>query len=258
MHECRVDRGKCGGIAHHFPGDTVLDLGGVSYRYPSGVLALEHINLKVKRHSNLAVIGPNGGGKTTLLKLILGILRPTAGQITVMGAPPHRACRHLGYVPQHTTLRPDFPVTVREVVLMGCVNWHFLGWHRISCRACARSILEEMDIWELRNRPFCKLSGGQRQRVLIARALVAHPQLLLLDEPLANVDPASRARFKDFIFPLSQRMTVITVSHDLGLISDDLDEVLFVNRRARSYLPDEIRNANVSDLYRGQEVVGAA
>lgn len=250
MHTCQAERIKCHALSHRMADDAILALRGVGYVYPNGTVALQHVNLKVPRLTHIAVIGPNGGGKTTLLKLILGIIKPSEGEVLVMGSPPHRACAYVGYVPQHTAIQPDFPVTVREVVMMGCSGNHFLGWHRLRCRPCARGILEETGIWDLRNRPFCRLSGGERQRVLIARALVGHPELLLLDEPLASVDPAAQARFREIAKGLCERMTVITVSHDLGYITDDIDQVFFINRTATTYLPEEIRNANVGNLYR--------
>ncbi len=241
---------RCCDLPHQMPGDRVLTVKGLSYAYPNSFPALEQVNLAVRRLTHVAVIGPNGGGKSTLLKLILGIYKPSAGDILVFGTPPHRACTHVGYVPQHADIRPDFPVTVKEVVLMGCISDHAFGWHGRACQASADQALQELELLPLRHRPFGKLSGGERQRVLIARALVGHPQLLLLDEPTANVDPASQQRFRAIIANLSQRMTVVTVSHDLNVITDAIDQVIFVNRTAHTYQPAEIRAANVWNLYR--------
>lgn len=251
MHICKRKIKECCAFSHHAVGDVVLTVKNLRFAYPeSGRTVLEDIDLEIKRHANVAIIGPNGGGKTTFLKLVLGILKPTGGEISVLGTPPHRSCRHIGYVPQHKTLRPDFPITVNEVVLQGCAGTHFLGWHPGECRQCVNSVMEEMEIGALANRPFCKLSGGERQRVLIARALSGHPDLLLLDEPLANVDPASRSKFREILKSLSHRMTVMTVSHDLGDLSESVDLVVFVNRTATTYQPEEIRSANVRSLYR--------
>lgn len=256
MHRCSFDRGECPETPHETsPGGVVLALRDVDYRYPNGTLALQGVGLTVERFSNVAVIGPNGGGKTTLLKLLLGILKPSSGDMSVMGAAPHRACVHLGYVPQHTSIQPEFPVTVKEVVTMGCGGSHFLGWHGRGCKACVAAILDEMEIRSLQNRAFGKLSGGERQRVLIARALVGHPDILLLDEPLANVDPALQSKFRKTILSLSERMTVITVSHDLSYLTDEIDQVVFVNRGAKTYRADEIRSLNLMDLYRGGRLV---
>ncbi|MDT8391207.1 MAG: ATP-binding cassette domain-containing protein [Lentisphaeria bacterium] len=251
MHTCARNIKNCRDVNHHLKGGVALSLKHVAFRYPNGTLALKEVNLTVHHNRNVAVLGPNGGGKSTLLKLILGILKPCAGTIEVMGSPPHVACNYLGYVPQHATIRPDFPITVREIVLHGCAGNHWLGWHASGCRHCVDSVLEEMGIAALANRRFCQLSGGERQRVLIARALSGHPAILLLDEPLANVDPASRAKFQETLRGLGRRMTVLSVSHDLAFLADGVDRVVFINGGSREFDPKEVQAANVQELYRG-------
>lgn len=251
IHTCARKIKECRCENHDLAAQVALSLTDVAFRYPNGTLALQGVNLTVSHNTSVAVIGPNGGGKSTLLKLVLGILKPSKGTIEVMGSPPHTACTYLGYVPQHATIRPDFPITVREIVLHGCAGNHWLGWHRSNCRRCIENVLEELEIGSLANRRFCQLSGGERQRVLIARALAGHPAILLLDEPLANVDPASRAKFQDILKGLSERMTVLSVSHDLSVLANGIDRVVFINGDSREYDPEDVRSANVQELYRG-------
>jgi zinc transport system ATP-binding protein len=222
----------------------------VAFRYPTRIEpVLSDVSFCVEERSHICVIGPNGGGKTTLLKLMLGLLSPDQGTIELFGIPPHRACRHVGYVPQHSVIRPGFPITVREVVLTGCVEQHRFGWHKKGCGESADQIMEELEIAGLAGRPFSRLSGGERQRVLIARALISGPLLLLLDEPTANIDPKVQQQVRETLNRLSSRMTVITVSHDLDYISGELDGVFFVNRSVRLLQPGEVTSDAVWELF---------
>jgi len=247
----KIDKCRC--CTHEaYTGDTVLVFDKVNFMYNKGLPILENVNLKIEKKSNVCIIGPNGSGKTTALKLILGLLQPVSGTIKVFDVAPHKSCIHIGYVPQYTRLRPAFPVTVYDIVMMGCVNNHFLGWHRKDCKEDCMKILNEVEIFDIRNRSFSSLSGGQRQRVLIARALVAHPQILLLDEPTANVDPVIEQKFRKTIKQLSKKMTVITVSHDLDYISDNMDQVIFINRWVKSYKPTEISSKLIWQLFRNK------
>jgi len=221
---------------------------GLDFRYPGGKLVLSGVSFELPMKSHTCVIGPNGGGKTTLLRLVLGLMSPTEGTVEVLGAAPHRACSHVGYVPQHTEVRRGFPITVREVVLTGCLGEDPFRRHR-ECVVRAESIMEELGIADLRNRSFDKLSGGQRQRTLIARSLVGHPSLLLLDEPTANVDPGVAHRVRELLTKLSDRMTILTVSHDLEYIDATLDQILFVNGAVRSLKPSELSAEMVWSLF---------
>ncbi len=240
------------GHRHDLSG-PVVSFAGVSFRYPSSGPVLRDVSLTIPPQSHTCIIGPNGGGKTTLLRLMLGQLTPEAGEIRVMGCPPHRACRHVGYVPQHTVLRRGFPITVGEVVLTGCIDRHWLGWHRPSCGADAAAVMAELQITDLRRRPFDQLSGGQRQRVLIARALVGNPSVLLLDEPTANIDPAVGRLVRDLLANLSRRLAVVTVSHDLDYLSTRLDRVFFVDHRLREVAPEAVTSEAIWRLFRHRE-----
>jgi zinc transport system ATP-binding protein len=232
---------------HKLSGPAV-QVQALDFRYPGGKAVLSQVSFELEPKSHTCVIGPNGGGKTTMLRLILGLLTPTEGSIQVLGAPPHRACSHVGYVPQHTDVRRGFPITVREVVLTGCIGEDPFRPHH-ECVLRAEDIMEELGVADLRNRSFDRLSGGQRQRVLIARALVGNPSLLLLDEPTANVDPGVAHRVRKLLDKLTDRITILTVSHDLEYIDGSLDQVLFVNGTLKALPPDEVSAELVWSLF---------
>lgn len=236
-------------VHQHDLSGPVIEFREVGFAYPEGGPVLEDVTFVISGKKHVCVIGPNGGGKTTMLKLMLGLLQPERGTVEIFGIPPHRACRHVGYVPQHTVLRRGFPITVREVVLTGCVDRHFFGWHRPACGVDADAVLKELGILDLASRPFDQLSGGQRQRVLIARALVGNPALLLLDEPTANIDPAVARQVRDILTALSRRMTVVTVSHDLDYLGSGLDVILLVNGTVEEMDPAEITAETVWRLH---------
>ncbi|MFH1651814.1 MAG: ABC transporter ATP-binding protein, partial [Chloroflexota bacterium] len=156
--------------------------------YYDGALVLEGVNLKVVPGDFIAVIGPNGGGKTTLLKVILGLVKPERGRVSVLGRPPARSRRYIGYVPQHNLFDSDFPISVWDTVLLGRYGRVGLGRrYRPEDRQAVAKALETVGMLAARERQVGKLSGGEKQRVFIARALVTEPRLLLLDEPTASV-----------------------------------------------------------------------
>lgn len=193
---------------------------------------LEAIDLSVKGNDFLGIIGPNGGGKTTLLKVVLGLIAPTRGKVWVMGEPPEKSRRHIGYVPQHNLFDRDFPISVWEVVLMGRYGRTGLfKRHGDVDKVKAGDALAMVGMLEKRDRQIGKLSGGEQQRVLIARALAGEPRLLLLDEPTASVDPAVQTLFYELLERLKKRMAIVLVSHDLSAISIYVDKVACLNRQ---------------------------
>lgn len=193
---------------------------------------LEAIDLSVKGNDFLGIIGPNGGGKTTLLKVVLGLIAPTRGKVSVMGEPPERGRKHIGYVPQHNLFDRDFPISVWEVVLMGRYGRTGLfKRHGDVDKVKAGDALAMVGMLEKRDRQIGKLSGGEQQRVLIARALAGEPRLLLLDEPTASVDPAVQTQFYELLERLKKRMAIVLVSHDLSAISIYVDKVACLNRQ---------------------------
>lgn len=193
---------------------------------------LEDINLSLSPLDFVAIIGPNGGGKTTLLKVLLGLNKPTQGIVRVLGMPPEQSRRQIGYVPQKSTIDARFPVTVEDVVLMGRLGRIPLGRkYRAKDREMAAEALQQVNLYNLRNRQIGKLSGGQQQRALIARALVTNPQLLLLDEPTASVDSQIKRDIYDLLRELNLRMTILMISHDIGAVSSHAKTIACLNRK---------------------------
>ena len=211
--------------------DTVIAVDDACFSYGAAPV-LDHVSLTVHEGDFLGIVGPNGGGKTTLLRLMLGLLKPSPGTVTLFGGQPERT-RHLaGYVPQFSLTDHTFPVTVEDVVAMGTMNARslFPRWPGAS-REAIRGALAAVDIEPLADVPFGALSGGQRQRCLIARALAGKPRLLMLDEPTASVDNTVEAGFFELLRELNKRMTVILVSHDIGFISTYVTRVACVNHK---------------------------
>ena len=211
----------------------IVEVTDVDFSYGTGN-TLQGINLRVAEGEFLGVVGPNGGGKTTLLKIIAGLLAPTRGQVRVFGRPAARCGRFIGYVPQFADVDLTFPITVRDVVLMGRLGFtSFLGGYREKDEKAARWAMEQVGVWDLRQKRLGNLSEGQKQRVLIARALAGEPRLLLLDEPTASVDAEAERAVVQVLRKLRKSMTIIMVSHDLQLLKDLVDRIVYVNRKLR-------------------------
>lgn len=227
----------------------VVNFQNVSFSF-NDVLVLEEVSFSIQERSFISIVGPNGGGKTTLLKLMLGLLNPSRGTITVFGMPPDKARTSVGYMPQYIQFDPHFPVTVLDVVLMGRLRKGMrLGPYGKKDRAACLDALRKLEMHDARNRPFGALSGGQRQRVLMARALAAEPQLLLLDEPTSNVDMAVETELFELLHALSDVITVVVVSHDLGFVSQYVERVVCVNRRVFVHPTTAITGAMINELY---------
>lgn len=193
---------------------------------------LREVDLTVHRGDFLVLIGPNGGGKTTLLKLSLGILRPDRGVIRVFGRLPREVSHRIGYVPQEIHVNKGFPIKVMDVVLMGRLR-QGKHWSRYSERdnEAARQALERLEMWEYRNRLVGELSGGQQQRVFVARALVSEPDILFLDEPTSHVDAHVQTDLFSFLRELNETVTIVVVSHDMSIIASCFKSVACVNQR---------------------------
>lgn len=216
------------------PGMTgVVELDGVSFGYRAGVHVLENVSLSVSRGEFLAIAGPNGGGKTTLLRLVLGLERPAAGTVSVFGRPggKHRGGSRIGYLPQRARLFGEAPVTVREVVSTGRLApagiWGPL--RRGDREAVARAI-ETVGLAGQADAPLRTLSGGMQQRALIAKALASEPTLLALDEPTTGVDAESQESLGHLLEKLrsSLGVTILYVSHEFGAVEHVVDRIVLV------------------------------
>lgn len=232
--------------------ENIIRIEEMNFSYESCAPILENVNLTVRRGQSGCIVGPNGGGKSTFLRLLLGLLTPSSGAIEVFGVSPVAARSKIGYMPQYHQLDGAFPVTAVEVVLMGRMRRGFWGRFDAADRAAARAALAEVGIESLANRSFAALSGGQRQRVLIARALACEPELLLLDEPTANIDPGAEEQFYGTLEKLRQRMTVLTVSHDLGFVNREIDLVICVNRRVTVHRAGAFSAETANEVYHHQ------
>jgi zinc transport system ATP-binding protein len=227
----------------------VIRLDNVSYSY-EGFPVLENVTLRIVERDFLSIVGPNGGGKTTLLRLMLGLLKPTGGTVRVFGDAPERVRTRIGYMPQYTSLDPLFPVTVMDVVLMGRLgNGKRIGFYKKKDREAAGEVLDKLEVSDVRNRHFSDLSGGQRQRVLIARALVSNPELLLLDEPTSNIDVAIETELFEVLHGLNREITIVLVTHDLGFVSQYVKNVACVNRRVVVHNTSEITGEIIHEIY---------
>jgi len=198
----------------------------------NGESVLRDINLSIEESDFIGLIGPNGGGKTTLLKVILGLLEPKKGEIRVMGQPPTRGRQHIGYVPQSNVYDLDFPIRVRDVVRMGRLgpNRLFKSYNDED-NAIVMERLAWVDMLDHKDESLSELSGGQRQRVYIARALVNEPRLLLLDEPTVSVDIEARARIYSLLHKINENgVTIVLVSHDMNVISSYVKTIGCLNR----------------------------
>ncbi len=227
---------------------TVIDMRQVDFAY-NGQPVLEAVDFQVAAGEFLALIGPNGGGKTTLLKLMLGLLEPAHGQIRIFGRPPRHSSRRVGYVPQNVHVNKEFPVSALDVVLMGCRRPGG-GRSRLGTREhqAALAALERVGMNALAQRRVGTLSGGQRQRVFIARALVDDPELLFLDEPTASIDPQGQTEFFEDLRRLNRTVTIVLVSHDFMTLSSYVRSVACVNRRVHYHPQPEITGAML-DMY---------
>lgn len=230
--------------------DPVISIRGLNFSY-NGAPILEDVNLDIMARDSLCIVGPNGGGKTTLLKLILGLLKPSSGEIMVLGQRPEEGRLAIGYVPQYARYDPQFPVTVLDVVLMGRLDRHFGGPYSKADKKAALEALAEMDLAAISHRLFAEISGGQRQRVLIARALAASGELLILDEPTANIDAASESHLFEVLERLNQRMTVMLVTHDIGFASKFFKSIACVNRQVLIHPTSELTGELIRNMYGG-------
>jgi zinc transport system ATP-binding protein len=228
---------------------SAVQISDLSFSYEN-LPVLEKINCEITRGSFVGIMGPNGGGKTTLLKLLMGFLQPGRGRVRIFGQPPSSVLTRIGYVPQFHRTDRDFPITVLELVLLGALSkTTFWGFYPPAIKEKAESLIEELGLAAYMKKPFSSLSGGLAQRALLARSLLSDPDLLLLDEPMANIDlPSSRA-ILNRLQELRGKKTVLLVTHDLETVLERIDRVLCIQTGLTSYLPEEVCEHFALGLY---------
>ncbi|NQT34407.1 metal ABC transporter ATP-binding protein [bacterium] len=226
----------------------VIEIRDLFFSYGE-IVILENVNITVSQGEFIMMVGPNGGGKTTLLKLMLGMYRPNRGEIRILGGLPLEKSNRIGYVTQYFQFDPRFPMSVLDVVLMGTLGGGFIGFHSRSNRDAAMRALEEVEMASFARSPLANVSGGERQRVLIARALASDPEILLLDEPTSNIDTVKERDLNSLLEKLNQHMTIITVTHDLGFVHSLAQKVICVNRQVAIHPTGEITGEHICELY---------
>jgi len=208
-------------------GPLALEVAGLSFGYTDQVI-LEDVSFTLREGEFVTLVGPNGGGKTTLLRLLLGLLKPWTGEIRVYGRSLEEQKHLMGYVPQHGIFDRKFPLTVEEMVLHGRVKP--FGWYSREDRARVWQALEQVGLREYAHHSFSALSGGQLQRALIARALVSEASLLFLDEPSASIDSESEKQLFALLRSLKGEKTILLVTHDTAFVNTITDRVLCIHR----------------------------
>lgn len=228
---------------------AVISFEHVSYAYGNSNV-LEDINLDIEAEEFFGVIGPNAAGKSTMLKLMLGMLNPAKGKISVMGKSPRQACQQIGYVPQFPSFPRNFPINVEDVVLLGRLGkGKRLGAFSRRDRQIAQESLTVVEIADLATVPIKDLSGGQVQRMLIARALASEPEILVLDEPTANIDVQAEENIFALLKRYNQHMTIIVVSHDIAFISAYVNRVGCLNKTLVCHETEAISGKTIEELY---------
>jgi len=229
--------------------EAVIEINGLWAGY-DGEIILEDINLTLYQSDFLGIIGPNGGGKTTLLKCIVGLLKPFRGSIRLMGKSVKEGRCHVGYVPQHIDFDRQFPIRVWEVVQMG-----LLGCRKLlqpitqADRELIEGALQQVEMEKFKDRAIGNLSVGQRQRVYIARALVARPQILLLDEPTASIDPQAANTIYDLLKRLNETVTILMISHDMNAVSSYVKSIACLNRKLYYHGDKEVTEDMMKAIY---------
>lgn len=229
--------------------NKIVEIEKVNFSYDDFRI-LEQVDLYIEKRDFLAIIGPNGGGKTTLIKIILGLLRPESGKIKVFNTSPNKAVHRIGYLPQHNFFKSDMPINVLDVVLTGFINKKSWGWkHNKKDKEKAKWALDKVDLLDYQDKDINNLSGGQKQRMFIARALVSDPELLILDEPTSNIDPQGKFCFYQLLSVLSQSTSIILVSHDLSVKAAGINKIACINKKLVYNTQPEITKEMFALLY---------
>ncbi len=226
-----------------------VEIKDVTFSYNKNPV-LRDVTFSIKEGDFLAFIGPNGSGKTTLLKVILGLLSPDRGSVRIFGKHPREVSDRVGYVPQDVAVNKAFPVTVLDIVLMGRLG-HVgrIGHYSQKDKKMALIALEKVGMERFSEEHIVHLSGGQRQRVYIARALVANPDILFMDEPTAGVDTRWQSNLYKLLHDLNKKMTIVVVSHDISVLSSYVKSIACVNVTVHYHDAAEITSGMLEKAY---------
>jgi len=226
---------------------SIIEIKNLSFSYRKDLI-LNDINLTVNEKDFLAIIGPNGGGKSTLLKLILGINKPNIGEILIFNKKIDSTIPVFGYVPQNTNINIDFPIKVIEVVLMGHKQSKksFFGYNKDEIK-CAMNSLKRVNMEKFADSKIGSLSGGQRQRVMIARALCSNTKVLILDEPTSSIDMEGQKQIYELLKELNRFITIIVVSHDISVILNYATRVAHINKKLTYHNMENRKNLDIKD-----------
>ncbi len=208
---------------------AIIKLENVSFSYNKGDF-LNNINLTIYEKDFLGIIGPNGGGKTTLIKLIMGLLKPDEGKISLFGSTSKASRESIGYLSQFKNIDFEFPITAMEIVLLSRVGRKLFKRFNSQDMAAAEAAIKSMGIWALRDKTLNELSGGEKQRIFIARALANNPKVLILDEPLTNLDFHIQEELYKILKQLNKEIAIVIVDHDLQMVSKYSKEIVCVNK----------------------------
>lgn len=231
--------------------DTAVEVKKVTV-YKKNQKVLDNVDFKIKEGESYAIIGPNGGGKSILLKVILGLIKPDFGTVEIYGEEPKKNRYLLGYVPQFHTFDFKYPITVSEMVLTGRLG-HIGGLRKkysASDYELVDEALESLGISELSSRSISEISGGEQQRAIIARAIVGKPKILLLDEPTVYVDSPTEDKFHDILMDLHKKMTIVLVTHDIGVLSSNIDIIACLNKKLYTHNNNEITDDMLLSAYK--------
>lgn len=213
-------------------------------------VVLDHVTLEIFAGDFLAIIGPNGGGKTTLLKAMLGLIRPWSGRVAVRLPSGEGRRGRVGYVPQFSTFDKDFPLRVADVVLMGCLGLgSLLRPYPKSSRRAADAALDRLRLRHLAKTHVAELSGGELQRLLIARAIACDPEILFLDEPTASIDNESRELLRGLLAELNRSIPIVVVTHDVTSVAPMVSRIACVDRKLFAHEGGELSAAMLEEVY---------
>ncbi|MDD2475266.1 MAG: metal ABC transporter ATP-binding protein [Dysgonamonadaceae bacterium] len=241
--------------------NKILDISNLSAGYENNPHIIKHISFSVSEKDFLGIIGPNGGGKTTLLRTIMGLLKPVEGRISFYNKEGKSVSKiNIGYLPQLNKIDQKFPITVFDVILSGLSTGNRLPFLSLPSKfkLCVHEVAEQMGVDNLLNLPIGQLSGGQLQRVLLGRSIIDNPVLLILDEPISYVDKLFETNFYKILDEINDRMAIILVSHDIGTILSMVQNVLCVNESAHYHSGTEISQEWLNVAYHSCpfEIVG--